>query len=323
MIETDSLTKRYGDRTAVSDVSFSCEAGTVTGFLGPNGAGKSTTLKMICGLALPTSGSSRVAGSPFHELPNPGRRVGVLIDAAAAHAGRRGRETLAVDAQLLGVPGGRVDELLTLVDLDESAGRKRVKQYSLGMRQRLGIAHALLGDPQVLILDEPANGLDPEGMRWMRGLLRDFADRGGTVLLSSHLLHEVEAIADRLVIISGGALVAQGTRDELLGSTVRTRVRSADDAGLHRALSGAGLTVTVAGAADAGSDGDGGRGGLIVEAAAEQVGDIALSAGVALRELRGGGSDTELEDLFFKLTAAGSSGDGADSSSIAPQEVAA
>ena len=303
MIETDSLTKRYGDRTAVRDVSFSCEAGTVTGFLGPNGAGKSTTLKMICGLARPSSGSARVAGLPFAELPNPGRRVGVLIDAAAAHDGRRGRETLAVDAQLLGIPDARVDELLRLVDLDAAAARKRVRQYSLGMRQRLGLAHALLGDPEVLILDEPANGLDPEGMRWMRALLRDFADRGGTVLLSSHLLHEVEAIADKLVIIADGEIAAQGSREDLLGGTVRTRVRSADDVALRGALIAAGLSVTVSASGD--GDGDGGHGGLVVEAGAEQVGDIALAAGVALRELRGGASDTELEDLFFKLTASG------------------
>ncbi|MBO0769168.1 MAG: ATP-binding cassette domain-containing protein [Solirubrobacterales bacterium] len=215
MIEASSLTKRYGERAAVQDVSFTCTPGTVTGFLGPNGAGKSTTLKMLCGLAHPTSGRSTVLGRSYAEIPNPGRHVGVLIDASAAHEGRRGRETLAITAELLGVADTRVDEMLRLVDLDASAARKRVSQYSLGMRQRLGIANALLGDPQLLILDEPANGLDPVGMRWMRGLLRDFAARGGTVLLSSHLLHEVEAIADRVVIIAGGRIVAQGTSTEL------------------------------------------------------------------------------------------------------------
>jgi ABC-2 type transport system ATP-binding protein len=293
MIEADSLTKRYGDRAAVQDVSFSCAAGTVTGFLGPNGAGKSTTLKMLTGLAHPTSGTSTVVDGPFVSLPNPGRHVGVLIDASAAHNGRRGRETLATSAQLLGVPGSRVDDMLSLVGLDKAAAHKRVGQYSLGMRQRLGIAHALLGDPEVLILDEPANGLDPEGMRWMRGLLKDFADRGGTVLLSSHLLHEVEAIADRLVIISGGRIAAEGTRDELVGDSAQTRVRGADDEALRRALAQQSIAVSVAD-----------DGALLVDAPAEAVGDAALAAGVALREL-GAARDGGLEQLFFKLTADG------------------
>ncbi len=236
MIEATSLTKRYGDRPAVQECSFTCAPGTVTGFLGPNGAGKSTTLKMLCGLTRPASGRSTVLGRPYAEIPNPGRHVGVLIDASAAHEGRRGRETLAVSAELLGVADTRVDQMLELVGLDAATARKRVAEYSLGMRQRLGIANALLGDPQVLILDEPANGLDPEGMRWMRGLLRDFASRGGTVLLSSHLLHEVEAIADHFVIIASGRIVAQGTSRELIGGHARTRVRSADDNILRRAL---------------------------------------------------------------------------------------
>ena len=216
MIETDGLTKRLGGRTVVEDVSFRCEPGTVTGFLGPNGAGKTTTLRMLCGLSEPDAGRAAVLGGRYRDLPEPGLRVGVLLDASAQHAGRRGREALAVSAQLLGLPGSRVDEVLEQVGLDREAGRKRVRAYSLGMRQRLGIAHALLGDPEVLILDEPANGLDPQGMRWMRGLLRDFADGGGTVLLSSHLLHEVEAVADHVVIIAGGRIAAMGTREELL-----------------------------------------------------------------------------------------------------------
>jgi ABC-2 type transport system ATP-binding protein len=311
MIEADSLTKRYGDRAAVQDVSFSCAPGTVTGFLGPNGAGKSTTLKMLCGLARPSSGDSRVLGRPFHRIANPGRHVGVLIDASAAHGGRRGRETLAVSAQLLGVPGSRVDEMLRLVRLDESAARKRVGQYSLGMRQRLGIAHALLGDPEVLILDEPANGLDPEGMRWMRELLRDFAARGGTVLLSSHLLHEVEAIADRLVIIAGGRIAAEGTRDELVGTQASTRVRSADDARLRAGLADRGISVSSA------EDG-----ALLADASAEAVGDAALAAGVALREL-GASRGGDLEQLFFRLTADGAAPApaGADSDTPAPTPV--
>ena len=212
MIQTNGLTKQLGGRTVVSDVTFRCEPGTVTGFLGPNGAGKTTTLRMIAGLSEPDSGDARILGGRYRDLPtragarNPARRL-------RPARRRRGREALAVSAQTIGVPAQRVDELLELVGLDETAARRRVGKYSLGMRQRLGFAHALLGDPEVLILDEPANGLDPEGMRWMRGLLRDFADRGGTVLLSSHLLTEVEAIADRLVIIGGGRIVALGISD--------------------------------------------------------------------------------------------------------------
>ncbi len=179
-------------------------------------------------------------GGPYRALPNPGRRVGILLDASAQHPGRRGRETLALSARLMGVPEKRADELLGLVGLDRSAARKRVRQYSLGMRQRLGLAHALLGDPEVLILDEPANGLDPEGMRWMRSLLRDFADRGGTVLLSSHLLAEVEAVADQLVIIGGGRIAAMGSREELLAGT-GTLVRATDEEALAAALQAAGL----------------------------------------------------------------------------------
>ncbi len=172
MIETEALTKRLGGHTVVSDVTFRCEPGTVTGFLGPNGAGKTTTMRMLVGLSQPDAGHARILGGRYRELPNPGRRVGILLDASAQHAGRRGREALAVSAQTMGVPAQRVDTLLKLVGLDETAARRRVGKYSLGMRQRLGFAHALLGDPEVLILDEPANGLDPEGMRWMRGLLR-------------------------------------------------------------------------------------------------------------------------------------------------------
>jgi ABC-2 type transport system ATP-binding protein len=216
MIGAEGLTKRRGGRAVVSDVTFGCEPGTVTGFLGPNGAGKTTTMRMLVGLTAPDSGQGLLFGGRYRDLPNPGRRVGILLDASAQHAGRRGREALAVSARTIGVPMQRVDTLLELVGLDETAGGRRVGRYSLGMRQRLGLAHALLGDPEVLILDEPANGLDPEGMRWMRGLLRGFADRGGTVLLSSHLLAEVEAVADRMIIIGDGQIRAQGTRAELL-----------------------------------------------------------------------------------------------------------
>jgi ABC-2 type transport system ATP-binding protein len=295
MIEANSLTKRYGGRTAVRDVSFRCEPGTVTGFLGPNGAGKSTTLKMLCGLAAPTSGHAALLGTPFTELPNPGRRVGVLIDASAQHSGRRGAEVLATSAQLMGIDRKRGGEMLELVGLDSSAAGKRVGKYSLGMRQRLGIAHALLGDPEVLIFDEPANGLDPEGMRWMRALLRDFADRGGTVLLSSHLLGEVQAIADRLVVIARGEIVAQGTPGELIGVGPRTMVRTADggpaDRALRRALSEDEILVR-----------EGPEGGLMTEADPAVVGRAALRGGIALAELRPASDGANLEQLFFQLT---------------------
>ncbi|HXF30552.1 MAG TPA: ATP-binding cassette domain-containing protein [Solirubrobacterales bacterium] len=289
MIEAEKLTKKFAGRAVVEDVSFRCEPGSVTGFLGPNGAGKTTTMRMICGFARPDSGTSSVLGGEYRRLPNPGRQVGVLLDASAQHGGRRGREALAISAQTMGVEEARVDDLLGRVGLEPSAARKRVRQYSLGMRQRLGIANALIGDPEVLILDEPANGLDPEGMRWMRGLLKDFAERGGTVLLSSHLLHEVDAIADRLVIIGSGKIVAQGSRDELL-STAGTLVRADDDAALARALAAAGLEAREA-------EGD----GLLVDAEPRAVGAAARDAGIALVHLAPAG-DAGLEQLFFDLT---------------------
>ena len=289
MIEADGLTKRLGGRVVVDDVTFRCEPGTVTGFLGPNGAGKTTTMRMLCGLLSPDAGNPRILGVNYRELPNPARRVGVLLDAAAQHGGRRGRETLALSARTMGVDERRADELLKRVGLDRSASRKRVKQYSLGMRQRLGIAHALLGDPEVLILDEPANGLDPEGMRWMRVLLRDFAERGGSVMLSSHLLNEVEAVADQLVIIGAGKIVAQGSREELLAGA-GTLVRAADPAALVAALDAAQLAHVRS--AD---------GGFIVEAEPALVGQATLAGAVALTHL-GPSESAGLEQLFFELT---------------------
>jgi ABC-2 type transport system ATP-binding protein len=217
MISVTSLTKHYGPVTAVDRVSFSCEPGTITGFLGPNGAGKSTTLRLLTGLARADSGRATVAGRPFWELANPARVAGTLLDAGAMHSGWTGRTTLRLAATVAGVPAGRADELLDEVGL-AGVGRRRVGTYSLGMRQRLGLAHALIGRPSVLILDEPANGLDPEGIAWIRGVLRDFAGRGGTVLLSSHLLAEVQATADHLVIIAGGRVVAGGPMDSVLAS---------------------------------------------------------------------------------------------------------
>ena len=289
MIVADGLTKTYGSQLAVKDVSFRCEAGTVTGFLGPNGAGKSTTMRMICGLTPPTAGSSTVAGANYRELPNPGREIGVLLDASAQHAGRTGHEILTVSAQVLGVPQSRVEELLDLVQLTGDAPKKRAGDYSLGMRQRLGIAHALLGEPRILILDEPANGLDPEGIHWMRVLLRDFADRGGTVLLSSHLLREVEAVADRLVVITHGKIVADGDLSELLGNA-GVLVKALDNDALGQALSAAQLTFTKT------TDG-----ALLVQAEAEAVGRAAAQAGAILIELRHAES-AGLEEMFLSLT---------------------
>jgi ABC-2 type transport system ATP-binding protein len=306
MITAEELTKQRGGRAVVSDVSFRCEPGTITGFLGPNGAGKSTTMRMLVGLSEPDSGEARILGRRYRDLPNPGRRVGILLDASAQHSGRRGQEALAVSAQTMGVPAQRVGEVLELVGLDEAAARRRVGEYSLGMRQRLGLAHALLGDPEILILDEPANGLDPEGMRWMRGLLRGFADRGGTVLLSSHLLAEVEAVADRMMIIGGGRIQAQGTRAELLTES-GTIVEAADLAALDAALHHAGLTMHPA---------DGDR--RLVEAEPEVVAHAAMANGVVLRRLAPA-QDAGLERLFFELTTSGESTPSPPTDSMHPE----
>lgn len=292
MINVENLTKRYHSgssvHVAVDDASFGCAPGTVTGFLGPNGAGKSTTLRMLTGLTPPTSGRVTIDGKAYVDLPNPGRLIGVMLDAAAMHPGRTGLETLRVTAQVLGMPKARADEMLDLVGLT-GAGKRRVANFSLGMRQRLGIASALLGDPAILILDEPANGMDPEGIRWMRGLLRDFAAGGGTVLLSSHLLGEVQATVDRLVVIGSGRIVAEGSLEELLGNGA-TIVRGLDQAGLGAALHRAGLAYRTTT-----------EGAFSVEGSCEQVGRAAAMAGHTLVELRDGSSNG-LEDLFFELT---------------------
>ena len=289
MIAVEGLTKSYGSFIAVDDVSFVARAGQVTGFLGPNGAGKTTTMRVLAGLTRPDRGSATIGGLHLHEIPNPGRHVGILLDASAQHAGRTGREVLTLAARTMGLPLSRVDEMLALVSLDDTESRRRIRNYSLGMRQRLGIAHALLGEPQVLILDEPANGLDPAGIRWMRTLLRGYAERGGAVLLSSHLLHEVEQIADEMIVIGRGRIVAAGTKQELLAAA-GTFVNSADNGRLGEAMRNAGITVTIT--AD----------GLVVDAEAAWVGQAALAAGVALVELRPSGT-SGLEDLFLELTA--------------------
>lgn len=290
MIQVESVTKTYGSTRVLQDVTFTARPGRVTGFLGPNGAGKSTTMRIMVGLTRPTSGAATIEGHHYSDLPNPGRDVGVLLDASAQHAGRTGRETLSLAAETVGAPRGRVDQMLALVSLSPAESKRRVRDYSLGMRQRLGIATALIGDPHVLILDEPANGLDPAGIRWMRDLLRQYADLGGTVLLSSHLLHEIEVIADDLVVIGRGEIVAQGTKQELL-ATAGTVVRSPQVGPLRHALVGAGLAVH-----------DSGQDGLRVESDPDVVGRIALTNGIALVELRPA-EGAGLEEMFLQLTA--------------------
>lgn len=274
MITIDSVTRTYGGFTAVDDVSFTARPGRVTGFLGPNGAGKSTTMRILVGLTAATSGTATVAGRRYIDLPNPGLEVGVLLDASAQHAGRTGREILTIAQRFMGLPRVRVEEILALVSLTTQEASRRVRDYSLGMRQRLGIATALIGEPEVLILDEPANGLDPAGIRWMRGLLRDYADRGGTVLLSSHLLHEIEVIADDLVVIGNGRIVAQGAKNDLLRSA-GCILRTLDRDVATRALLVAGINSS-----PVGTD------GVLAHAEAAQVGMIAFAAGVPLLELR-------------------------------------
>ena len=289
MISVDGITKTYGGHTAVDDVSFVARPGRVTGFLGPNGAGKSTTMRIMVGLTPANRGRVTIGGHHYVDLPNPGLLVGVLLDASAQHAGRTGREILAIGAQTMGLPKARVDEMLGLVSLTPAESGRRLKDYSLGMRQRLGLAHALLGDPAVLILDEPANGLDPAGIHWMRGLLREYAERGGTVLLSSHLLHEVEKIADELVLIGRGRIVAQGTKQELLQSS-GAYVKAVEHDSLADALSRAGIHTIPYGD------------GLRSDAEPTRIGSVAAAEGLTIIELRPA-EDAGLEKLFLQLTA--------------------
>ena len=290
MITVEGLTKAYGGFKAVDDISFVAQPGRVTGFLGPNGAGKTTTMRVMVGLTPATHGRVTIGGHLYRDIPNPGRHVGVLLDASAQHAGRTGREILTIGAKTMGLPASRVDEMLELVSLNDDEATRRLRNYSLGMKQRLGIAHALLGDPSVLILDEPANGLDPAGIRWMRTLLKGYADRGGTVLLSSHLLNEVELIADEMILIGMGKIVAQGDKKSLLAmdTNVSSLVMSLDNQRLAEALQQKGFTVAAEGE------------GLRVNCATEDVGRVALEAQVVLADLRSGAAG--LEDLFLELT---------------------
>jgi len=289
MIRVESLSKKYGKRTVVDDVSFTARSGRVTGFLGPNGAGKSTSMRMMVGLTRPNAGQVTISGRTFVDLPNPGREVGVMLDASAQHAGRTGREILTLAQRTMGLPAERVPAMVELVGLTQAEAEDRVGSYSLGMRQRLGVAVALIGGPSVLILDEPANGLDPAGIRWIRDLLRAFADEGGTVLLSSHLLREVEVIADDIVMIGRGRIVSQGSKADLLRGA-GTLVRARETEQLERVLSASGLvtTRTLDGAVHA-------------EAEPAVVGLVAREAGLALTELRT--ADGGLEEMFLALTA--------------------
>jgi ABC-2 type transport system ATP-binding protein len=291
MITVEGLTRKYGSFTAVDNVSFVCQPGRVTGFLGPNGAGKTTTMRVMVGLTPPTAGRVTIGGHLYNDIPNPGRHVGVLLDASAQHAGRTGREILELGARTMGLPSTRVDEMLELVSLTPAEAKRRLRNYSLGMKQRLGIAHALLGDPSVLIHDEPANGLDPAGIRWMRGLLKGYAERGGTVLLSSHLLNEVELIADEMILIGQGRIVAQGDKKTLLAGashTSATFVTALDNQVLAAALTARGITVASAGE------------GLRVEAEPVEVGRTAAENAIVLTDLRS--AEGGLEDLFLELT---------------------
>ncbi len=290
-IVVSGLSKTFGQVRAVDDLSFTVEPGSVTGFLGPNGAGKTTTLRMLLGLVTPTGGTATIGGVRYADISYPMRTVGAVLEASSFHPGRTARNHLRVYAAASGIPDKRADEVLAQVGLTEAA-RRKTKGYSLGMRQRLGLAFALLGDPQVLLLDEPANGLDPEGILWLRGFLKALAREGRTVLVSSHLLTEVQQTADRVVILSQGRLVREGSIEELEAeSGVTVVVRSPQVDALAAALDGSGEVS---------------RGGpdLLqvrgMEAAA--VGHAAFTAGIELHELRTERAD--LEQLFFSLTQA-------------------
>jgi ABC-2 type transport system ATP-binding protein len=291
MLAVNSLTKRYGSTVAVEDLSFRATPGRVLGFLGPNGAGKTTTLRTLLGLTRPTSGEATVDGRPYAELRDPVKVVGAVLEGPQFHPGRSGRNHLRVLAAAAGVPRSRVEEVLRLVEL-EGAANRRVKGYSLGMRQRLSLASALLGDPAALVLDEPANGLDPQGIRWLREFLRGRAAEGRTVLISSHVLAEVAQTVDEVVVISHGRLRATGSVEELTrgGGAARIRVRSADPGKLRGALASRGHTAEADGA-----------GWLVVRGAElEAVGTAALEEGVAVYELFS--ERQSLEDVFLELT---------------------
>jgi ABC-2 type transport system ATP-binding protein len=288
----EGLTKRYGPVLAVDDLSFSVPAGRVTGFLGPNGAGKTTTLRILLGLVHPSGGSATINGLPYADLPDPARTVGAVLEATSFHPGRRARDHLEILAAGARIPRSRVNETLDRVGL-AGAAHRRVGGFSLGMRQRLGLAAALLGDPEILILDEPTNGLDPDGVRWLRALIRQLAAEGRTVLVSSHLLSEVAQTVDDVVIIAGGALVAEGPVADLArraAGEFAVVLRTPEPEEARRALTAADLSVTL--------DPDG---SLVVSGATpDVVGRAVANAGLTLYEMRP--LDRTLEDVFLELT---------------------
>ena len=320
MIEVQGLTKRYGQVHAVDDLTFTVKPGVVTGFLGPNGAGKSTTMRMILGLDRPTSGTALIDARPYHQLPKPAHTVGALLDAKGVHPNRSARATLLWQAQAAGLPTGRVDEVLSLVGLSDVAGKK-VGGFSLGMGQRLGIAAALLGDPEYLILDEPVNGLDPEGIRWVRGLLRALADEGRTILVSSHLLAEMAQTADNLVVIGRGRLVADTSVADFIraNSGVTTVVRVGGEGGAHaaaadpelelatleralvEAFGGEGTDAAAGGTSvERGTDAEGRAVIRVPDRTSDEVGAVAYQAGVQLAELSE--QRASLEEAYMQST---------------------
>ncbi len=294
VIAVRGMVKRFGPVLAVHDLSFEVQSGTVTGFLGPNGAGKTTTLRALLGLVNPTSGTATVFGQPYRELADPSRRVGAALEASGFHPGRRAIDHLRIAAIAAGVPVARAGAALAEVGMEPAAGR-RVGGFSLGMRQRLALAGALLGQPEVLVLDEPANGLDPEGIHWMRGFLRSYADQGGTVLISSHVLSEVAQTVDNVVIVAGGRLVAESTLTDLVqqASSGAVRLRSEQSGALCDALVAKGATAS---RADTDSV-------LVTGFDARHVGRLVAETGIAVFEMTTDGSN--LEDVFLKLTSAG------------------
>jgi ABC-2 type transport system ATP-binding protein len=296
-VVVQNLTKTFGQVLAVQNLSFTVEPGTVTGFLGPNGAGKTTTLRMLLGLVTPTAGHATINGQPFHSLGNPGRVVGAVLEAQSFHPKRTARNHLRVYASAIGVPDQRADEVLHLVGLSDAAYRA-AGGFSMGMRQRLALATALLGDPQVLVLDEPANGLDPEGIVWLRTFLQGFARQGRTVLVSSHLLSEIEQTVEQVVIISRGQTMYYGPLEQLRQSQQsRVIVRPSDPQTMLTALQEAGLTMVEQQP----------NGVLAIAGAeAEQVGDLALQARVAIYGMHSESAD--LEQIFFRLTSGQFSG---------------
>jgi ABC-2 type transport system ATP-binding protein len=292
MIEVHNLSKHYGERVAVDDLSFVVKPGVVTGFLGPNGSGKSTTMRLILGLDAPTTGTALVGGRPYRDIPDPLHEIGAMLEARAIHSGRSARNHLRAMAATHGIPDSRVQELIELVGLGQVA-RKRVGTFSLGMGQRLGIASSLLGDPNVVVLDEPVNGLDPEGIRWVRELLRRLADEGKTVFLSSHMMSEMALIAERLVVIGKGRLIADTSVGEFVEQAsvgAPVQVRSPRIAELRGALDRAGFHAE-----------EGTQDELIVSGAtAPQIGDLAAQLGIALHALTP--QPISLEDAFMQIT---------------------